>query len=130
MTIHTSRRILFGAIFLLAPAPLLVLTRAWMPPAGYLVLTVASASVALLEGGGGPVPMIVTMFAAHAAAYALLSWASAWLLARGLATLAPRARAIATLALVAVALVVGLGWDVYRTPFGRRPWGNAIEALS
>jgi hypothetical protein len=130
MSVRTSRRLLFAAIFLLAPAPLLVLTRGWMPPATYLLLAGVSLSFALTEGAGGPVPLIVSMFAVHAVLYAVLAWGLAWLMALPLARLTPGARRGVTLGLVAIALVIALGWDVYRTPFGRRPFGNAIEALS
>ncbi|HZR84181.1 MAG TPA: hypothetical protein VFD92_23995 [Candidatus Binatia bacterium] len=130
MTVRTSRRVLFAATFLLAPAPLLVLTTGWMPPATYALLTGVCALQAASEGADGAVPRILAMFAAHTAVYLLLSWLVAWLASSALARLSPTARRAATLAIVATGLAVAVGWDVYRTPFGRRPYENAIEALS
>lgn len=130
MTIKTARRVLFVALVLLAPAPMLVMTSGWMPPATYVVFTAVTSLVAAVEGATGIVPRLIAMFAMHAALWVAVSWVAAWALARATAPLSPGVRRALTIALVGAGLVAALGWDVYRTPFGRAPRGNAIEALT
>jgi hypothetical protein len=121
--------IVFVSLALLLPLPFLFFD-AFIPLARMVLLTSVTIAVAVTEGAGGPVRMIVGMFVAHSVVYALVLAFAARMTAVGLR----RLPASAALVLVTAALVAGLAWAVltrpYITPFGVTPRSNLLEALS
>lgn len=121
--------IVFACLALLLPLPFLFFD-AFIPLARMALLTSVTIAVAVREGAGGPVRMIVGMFVAHTVVYTLVLAFAARLVATGLRRL-PTTTA---LMVVTAALVAGLAWATltrpYVTPFGVEPRSNLFEALS
>ena len=129
MSVRTARRLLFLGLVVIAPLPMLGYD-AWIPDARFFLLAGVTTLVILFEGGAGPVPMIAVLFGAHALVYAGLLWAGAYVASRILGRVSPTARAIATWSLIAIGLAIGLGFEIYATPFGSAPIANLLGALS
>jgi hypothetical protein len=130
MSVRSARRLLFLAVVLVVPLPMLGPFDALVPPVRYIILSSAGLAVATVEGAAGPVPMILMLFAAHAVVYLVLAWLTAWIAARLLAVLSPRARRNTVLATCAAMLFVALATRFYRTPFGRSHMSNLLGVLS
>ena len=130
MTRWAAHWVGFIGLFAAAPVPMLFFERALVPAARYALLACVSLAVIVQEGAAGATVGIAALFAAHALGYGLLCWVIAGLLAR-VATALPRPRG-AVLLWVALALgvAVALRFEIYRTPFGRAPWGTLWDALS
>lgn len=120
--------VVFAALFLLAPLPILVFEGS-VPLARICLLAAVSVAVALREGASGPVGMIVGLLVGHALVYLLLVFVAARLAARGLRRL-PQTPAIVLLgACVAAGAAVALVAQPYVTPFGLEPRANLRQAL-
>lgn len=130
MTRVTARWIGFAALFVAAPLPMLFFERALVPAARYALLAGVSLAVVAREGATGPAVGIALVFAVHALGYGLLCWIAAGLVARAVAVLPTPVGAALLWGAVALGLAVGLGFEIYRTPFGRAPWGSLLDALS
>ncbi len=130
MSVRSARRLLCLAIVLVIPVPMLGPFDALVPPVRYLILSGAGIAVAAVEGASGPVPLILLLFGVHAVVYLSLAWLAAWVAARLLAALSPRARRNAVLATCAAMLFVALAARLYRTPFGRTHMSNLLGVLS
>jgi hypothetical protein len=129
MSVLTCRRLLWIALLLTLPLPLLVIDAALVPVARFLLLGGVCVAVMLVEDAGGVVGVLALVFLAHACVYAGLLWLLAFAIARGLRGLAPRRRAALTLAALALGLVAVTATRPYRTPFARAPRGNLVEVL-
>jgi hypothetical protein len=130
VSVRSCRWLLFLVFALTVPVPMVwVPFDAFEPAVGYAILFAASAAVALAEGTAGPVPGILLLAGAHALAAAGLTGLAAWIAGRVLAPLAPRTRRFAALGACAALLVLALGVEIYRTPFGRAPVGNLLDVL-
>ncbi len=130
MTRRTARRVGFLGLFALAPLPMLFLEGALVPAARYALLAALSAAVVVSEGASSAGTGIALIFAAHALGYGLLCWGAAALLARALCALPRPLGSVWLWGLLALGIALVLRFDVYRTPFGRAPWGNLLDALS
>jgi hypothetical protein len=130
MSVRTTRWLWFLGVWLMLPWPMLLLANAWVPAVRYLLLTLVSLAVGVLEGASGPVPWIILLFALHAAVYTAVAWGLAWGVSRALDGVTPGARRWLTLGALASALTLSLAFDVYRTPFGSAPVANLLGVLS
>jgi len=130
MSVRQARWLLFLALALTVPTPMLLVFDALVPPIRYVILAAASLAVALAEGAAGPVPGIILLMAGHAVLYLLLAWLVAWLAARLLRGLTPARRRTAVLGAVGALLFFSLAFALYHTPFGRAPTGNLLGVLT
>jgi hypothetical protein len=130
LSVRATRRVVLVALLLLVPAPMLVVTAARMPPVAYGLYAAVCSAVALTEGSAGPIPALILMFGLHFVVYGLLAWLAAFVVARALARVTPRLRAMIVVVAVAAAAAIALGRDVYLTPFARTRTSNLIEALT
>jgi hypothetical protein len=128
VSVRGARRLLWIAALLLVPLPMLQFG-AQVPVAQYLLLAGVCAALALFEGGGGILAILLALFLAHALVYALGLWAVAALAARLLGRLSPRARAAVTALVVLAGTAVALAGRPYVTPFDRTPRGNLLSVL-
>ncbi|MEE3326867.1 MAG: hypothetical protein VX252_06015 [Myxococcota bacterium] len=130
MSARTACWLLFIVFALTIPLPLLGPLSALAPAARYLVLASVTASVAVVEGASGPVPLIFLLFAIHAVVYLGLEWLFAWLIARGLSTLSPGSRSGLVIVACGTLLIGSIVLDLYRTPFGTLPRSNLLGLFS
>ena len=131
MTQRRARWVLFLGIVLLVPWPMHVMEPVFAPTAHYLLLAGAVAAVVGVEGGGGPVPLLLAMFAGYALFYLALSWVVAWAVTRlVLARSSPTTRGRLVLGVLCIGLIVAVVTRGYQTPFSRLPRANLFEALS
>jgi hypothetical protein len=122
--------LLFGALALTVPLPMVGPFDAFVPAARYLLLFGAALAVALVEGASGPVPLLVALFGGHAVVSLAAAGLAAWLAARGLSGLDPSRRRALVLAVCAALLLAALATHPYRTTFGRAPTANLLGILS
>ncbi len=121
MSVRAAGWIVFAAAFFALPLPLLGLEGSLVPPARYGQLAGAMAVLVALEGAGGVVAQIGGLFLGHVLVYAGLLGAATWVLGRfALAGLSPRLRGGVALVLAAGLLGLGLGENLYDTPFHHR----------
>jgi len=130
VSVRQARWLLFFALALTLPTPMLVAFDALVPPIRYVILAGAALSVALAEGAAGPVPGIILLLVAHAAVYLLLAWLGAWLAAHLLRPFSPRARGRTAFGVVVLLLFLSLAFALYRTPFGHARTANLLGVLS
>ena len=130
MSLRATFWVLAALFFFVLPLPMLGPFDALIPAARYVLLGGAAGLIAALEGAAGPVPAIVALFLGHALAYTLLCGGLAWGAMRMLAPLGAEARRIAVWAVLALALAIALGFNLYATPFGSRPAANLWSVLS
>lgn len=130
MSVRASRWWLFGIFVLTLPLPLLGPYAAYVPPVRLLILSFATASVAVVEGAAGPVPAIFLLFAIHALVYLVCLWGVAWFLARVLASISGSLRTAIVVGVWIGMLFVAITFKIYVTPFGRTPNGNLWSVLS
>jgi hypothetical protein len=109
--------ILWIASLLLLPLPHLLVVTGLVPVARFLMLGAICAYVSLFVGSGGVAGTLAWILFAQAALYALGLALAAGVLAYLTDGVSPRVRAAATVSLVALALVLTLGFEVYHTPF-------------
>ena len=123
-----SRRATFCTllvVFVFAlPLPLLGPWEALVPVARFVLLLGASSAVAIQEGAAGPVPLIVLLFAAHAAVGLAACALLAGLGTRALSGLAPGTRSALVWVFVFGVVILASVFEIYRTPFGRAPGAN------
>ncbi len=118
MSTRATRRLLFVALLLLLPLPLVTgVTTGLVPVARMGLLGGVCLGVMLVEGTRGAVGLLLAMIAGQAALWAAVSWLAAGLGARLLARLPARAQRIAPLALVLAATLLAASLPIYRTPF-------------
>jgi hypothetical protein len=115
----SARRILWLGLICMLPLPMLQFG-AEIPALRYLLLAGVTLGLIVSEGMGQVPGLVLALLLGHALVYAGLLWLVAWLAARALSGLAPRALAVTTLGLVVAGVIVTSAFDVYRTPFGAR----------
>jgi hypothetical protein len=124
-----TRRILWLGSLLLLPLPMLQFG-AWIPVSRYLLLAGVTAGLILAEGAGTIPNLMLGLMLGHVLVYTALLWLAAWLAARALFALAPRAAGPLSLGLVAAAAIVTLAFEVYVTPFASlSPRANLLHVL-
>ena len=124
MSTRSTGWLLFAVLAAAAPLPAIGPFGGFVPAVHHLVLCAATAAVAVAEGTAGPVLPILGLLAVNAVAAFALCALAAWLLARALAPLPPRARAAIAGALCAALLAAAIAFPLYETPFGREPTAN------
>jgi hypothetical protein len=129
MSVRATRWLLFTVLVLALPLPAVGPFGGFAPALHHVALFAATAAVAAVEGTAGPVGRILALFAFHAVATLLLCGLAAWLCARLLALLPPRARAAGALALCGALIALTLAFPLYETPFGREPSANLLGVL-
>ena len=128
---RSIRALLFLALFAIAPLPIFLIGDGWVPGVRHLLFSGVVAAVAVLEGGTGPVPLILLVFVLHAVVSAALAFVVAHLLAFGFLRRlpSPLARAV-TVGAIVIGVGVALAFDIYETPFGRASRGNLVAVFS
>lgn len=118
MTHRTTRNLLWLALLLMAPAPVLLgVASGFMPVARVLMLAGVCLAVIVVEGAQGAVDLLALMLFAQALVCGVLWFAVAAAVARLLVFL-PRRVAVAGLALaLTVGVIVTSSSSWYRTPF-------------
>lgn len=129
MTVRRARWLVFGALVLALPVPMLGPFDALVPPVRYAILLGAGSAVALAEGAAGPVPGILALLAFNLAVALAGAALLAWLAGLALAGLAPRLRAGIALAAVVAMLLAATASEPYETGFGRAPRANLPGVL-
>ena len=129
MSTRSTRWLLFAVLVIALPLPALGPFGGFAPALHNAALFAATAAVAAVEGAAGPVGRILVLFAVNAVATLALCAIAAWLGARLLASLSPRARAAVALGACAALLAVSLAFPLYETPFGREPIANLLGVL-
>src|SRR5262245_21937929 len=109
------RRVLWIALVLALPVPIVMLGPGRLPPAHPAEPGAAALAFGLAESLRGVVGWTALIFLAQALLYAGALWIVAALVVRALG----RARAVA-LALAAVLVVAACAWPVYDTPYHAR----------
>lgn len=130
MSVRASFWILFVLLFFILPLPMLGPFDPLVPAVRYVLLSGAAASVGVVEGAAGPVPLIILLFTAHAVFDVAFCAFLAWLGSKGLSGFAPSARRGAVLGVAFGAIAIALAFSFYRTPFGRAPTANLWGVLS
>ena len=130
MTPATTRRLWFLGLWLMLPWPLPFLDTPFAPAVRYLILATAGSTLALFEGGAGPITLLIVLFAVWGGLTTFFCWALGWAMGRLLGTLAPPLGGRLTWVCLAVALAIALTLEPYATPFGRAARGGLLEVLS
>ena len=129
MSTRSTRFLLFAVLAFALPFPAVGPFGGFVPAVHHVALFAATAAVAVVEGAAGPVKMILVLFGVHVVATLTLCALAAWLAARLLAPLPPRARAVVVLGLCAALIAASLAFPLYDTPFGREPTANLLGVL-
>lgn len=129
MSPRATRWLLFGALVVALPLPLLGPFGGTVPPLRSAILFGATALVALTEGAAGPVLGILGLFAVNVALGLALAGGLAWGATRLLAGLGDGARGAVVLGAVAVLLVAASSFEIYETSFGRFPRVSLLGIL-
>ena len=117
MSLRQSRWILWLAMALVVPVPVLALGPGSVPALRLLELAAISSAVMVVESSRGAVLLITLVLALQAVLWMGLFWGVAWLASRVLGRLSPRMVAGVTLGLVVAAVAVATSTDLYHTPF-------------
>ena len=129
MSTRSTRWLLFAVFYAALPFPTVGPFGGFVPALHHLALFAATAAVSVVEGMAGPVGRILVLFGIHAVVTLLLCALAAWLGARLVAPLPPRARAAVAIGLCAALLAASLAFPIYETPFGREPTANLLGVL-
>jgi hypothetical protein len=130
MSVRAIRWLLFGALSLALPFPMLGPFEAFVPAVRYAILLGAAAAVSMVEGVAGPVPLILGLLALNLAASLAVAWLAAWAASRALGALrSPALRRGLALVAVCAGLTLAATFPVYRTAFGRAPTANLLGVL-
>ena len=124
MSARSTGWLLFAAFAFTVPFPAVGPFGGSAPAVHHAALFAATGAVAVVEGTAGPVLQILVLFAVHALATLALCGLAAWLVARLLAPLPPRTRAVVAGVMCAVLLAAAIAFPLYETPFGRAPTAN------
>lgn len=130
MSVRAIRWLLFAALVIALPFPMLGPFEAFVPPVRYAVLLGAASTVALAEGAAGPVPWILLLLALNLTASLAVAWVLAWISSRLLARLhPPTLRAVLVVAALGIGLALTASLPIYETGFGRAPTANLLGLL-
>lgn len=108
----------------------MIMQDAWVPAVRYVILGLAAALVAVVEGAAGPVGLVVLLFLGWGVLTTLLTWLLAWLVARLLDALPNRMAVGLTAIVLGSGFIWALFFEPYRTPFGRALRGGLLQVLS
>jgi hypothetical protein len=120
VTARAARLLLWLGALVLLPVPVLVFGPGSVPAARLAGLGGVGLAIAIAESARGNVLQIASVLLVQAALWAAGLWLAAWLAARVLSWLAPRALGRATLGLLAVALALACALPIYDDPFAAR----------
>jgi hypothetical protein len=113
----SARRLLWLALLLMLPLPLLGIDRGLVPAGRSLMLGAICALVILLESANGVAGLLVAVFWGQALVYSLLLWCVAWGIVRLTRGLSSRGRGALVLGgILAIALLCS-SIEIYRTPY-------------
>ncbi len=126
MSTRSTGWLLFAVSALALPLPAIGPFGGFVPAVHHLVLFAATGAIAVVEGIAGPVGMILLLLAINVVAALLACGVAAWLIARLVALLPPRARTAIAWGLAAALLAASLAFPLYQTPFGRAPTANLL----
>ena len=130
MSLRAIRWLLFGALVLALPFPMLGPFEALVPPVRYAVLLGAASMVALAEGAAGPVPLILGLLALNLGSSLAAAWVVAWAASRVLGGVSsPALRAGLVVTAVCIGLSAAAFFSIYETTFGRAPTANLLGVL-
>jgi len=130
MSARAIRWLLFGALALALPFPMLGPFAAVVPPVRYAILLGAAGAVALAEGVAGPVPLILGLLALNLVASLAAAWIAAWIVSRVLGALpSPAWRSGLALGAVCAGLALAASLPLYETTFGRAPTASLLGVL-
>jgi hypothetical protein len=129
LSTRSTRFLLFAVLAVALPFPTVGPFGGFVPAVHHVALFAATAAIATVEGTAGPVRMILVLFGVHMVATLALCALAAWLVARVLAPLPPRARAVVVIGLCAALIAAALAFPLYETPFGREPTANLLGVL-
>jgi hypothetical protein len=124
MTTRAAGWLLFAVFAFAVPFPAVGPFGGFAPAIHNVALLAATGAIAVAEGTAGPVLLILGLFAVNAIATLALCGLAAWLVARLLAALPPRTRAVVAGAICAALLATAVAFPLYQTPFGRAPTSN------
>ena len=91
MSVRATRWLLFVALVLAMPFPILGPFGGLVPPVRLAILFGATAAVAATEGAAGPVPGLLTLLGVHLLASLGVAWGLAWVTMAAGAALGPLA---------------------------------------
>lgn len=122
--------LVFGALALALPFPMLGPFGSLVPPVRYAILLGAASAVALAEGAAGPVPLILALLAANLVVSLGAAGVAAWIVSRALGALrSPALRSGLAVGAVLVGLALAASLPVYETDFGRAPTASLLGVL-
>lgn len=122
--------LVFGALVLALPFPMLGPFESLVPPVRYAILLGAASAVALAEGAAGPVPGILMLLGVNLAVSLAAAGAAAWIASRALGALpSPALRAGLAWGAVGLGLALAASLPVYATGFGRSPTASLLGVL-
>lgn len=122
--------LVFGALVLALPVPMLGPFESLVPPVRYAILLGAASAVALAEGAAGPVPLILALLAANLVVSLGAAGVAAWIVSRALGALrSPALRGGLAVGAVLTGLALAASLPVYETGFGRAPTASLLGVL-
>ena len=124
MSARAAGWVSFAVFALAVPIPAVGPFGGFVPAVHHAVLFAVTTAIAVVEGAAGPVLQILGLFAVHVLGTLALCGLAGWLVARLLAPLAPRTRALAVGVVGAALFTVAIAFPLYDTPFGRTPHSN------
>jgi len=130
MSFTTIRRLWFAGLWLLFPWALPVFADSFVPAVRYVILGAVAGTIAITEGTGGPVRLLVVLFVGWGIATTVFTAILTWLISKALSFVKPRTAAWITGACLSTGLLIALFFEPYRTPFGRALRGGLLQVLS
>jgi hypothetical protein len=115
MSPAATRRLLWLVFLFTVPVPYTLVHTGWVPAARLLFLGALVLAVLVVEGGAGSVGVFAAFLVGQAVLHTGLLYVGARLVARVLASVAPRLRTLLLVGIVAALLGLSLT-PVYRTP--------------
>jgi hypothetical protein len=117
MSARRTRWLLWSALLVAMPVPLVLVGRGHLPVVALAELALATLAVGVIERSDGTVKILGALLVAQTLVWMVAAWLLAGLIGRGLGFVAPRFRARVTLVLVVLGLAAALLSPLYRSPF-------------
>jgi len=117
MSARQARLLVWIALLLAMPVPLVIVGHGRVPVGTLVQLSAATLGVAVLERADGAVGILAAVLLAQVMLWTVVSWLVARVVVRALGGVAGRGAGAATVALVTAGLVVALVLPIYRSPF-------------
>ena len=117
MNARRTRLLVWSALLLAMPVPLVIVGHGRVPVGTLAQLSVATLGVAILERADGAVGILAAVLLAQVVLWSVVTWLVAQVLVRGLRGVAGRGAGTVAVALVTAGLVVAVLLPIYRSPF-------------